>query len=145
ALAGPAVNFVLAGIAGWGWLATHHPLVLSLVLGNLMMGLFNLIPAFPMDGGRVLRSLLARWMGWESASRLSIKIGRVFAWLFVGVGLWSLTASYNPSLLLVGAFLHVALNAEKAQLVAAFWEKTTGNPAWWDRGDGSKPAGLVVP
>lgn len=128
ALAGPAVNFVLAALGGWVWLGTEHGLVLGFVITNIGMGLFNLLPAFPMDGGRVLRALLARRMGWMPASRLAVKIGRVFAWVFLGLGLYL----WHPSLLLVGAFLHVALNAEHARLVALHWERTTGRPPPWE-------------
>jgi len=112
ALAGPAVNFVLSAIAGWGWGATGSTVLLTLATLNLLMGVFNLIPAFPMDGGRVLRALLSQRMGHWRATDLAIRIGRGFAWffLFVGVTMWM------PSLLMVGVFLHFALTAERAQL-----------------------------
>jgi Zn-dependent protease len=141
ALAGPAVNFGLAAIGGWAWLLLDQQVIMAFVAANLIMGVFNLIPAFPMDGGRVLRSVLAKWLGWEEASRLSLKIGRVFAWLFLLAGL----PLKSPSLLMVGAFLHVALNAERAQLVARYWEKTTGQPAWWREGGPSEPSACLVP
>jgi stage IV sporulation protein FB len=129
ALAGPAVNFVLAALGGWIWLGTDGNLLAQTFIAmNVFMGLFNLIPAFPMDGGRVLRATLARHMGWMRASRLAVRIGRGFAWLFlVGGWWWS-----NPSLMLVGVFLHVALNAEKARLVALHWYRETGTHPPWD-------------
>lgn len=128
ALAGPAVNFVLAALAGWAWLATGSVFALGFVWMNLGMGLFNLLPAFPMDGGRVLRATLARRMGFLPASRLAVRVGRVFAWAFLALGVgWK-----HPSLFLVGAFLHVALNAERERLVALHWERTTGRPPPWD-------------
>lgn len=141
ALAGPAVNVVLAAIGGAAYQIYDHPVIMSFVASNLLMGLFNLIPAYPMDGGRVLRSLLAKWLGWDQASRMSIRIGRVFAWVFIGVGLsWQ-----HVSLLMMGVFLHVALNAEKARLVARFWERTTGNPAWWTADDSGSASACLVP
>lgn len=128
AFAGPAVNFVLAAIGGWVWLGTGSNLyVVPFVLTNLIMGLFNLIPAFPMDGGRVLRAILTKWMGFIPASRLSVRIGRVFAWAFLFGGVYW----YNPGLLMVGAFLHIALNSEKARLIDLNWQRTTGSQAWW--------------
>jgi Zn-dependent protease len=127
ALAGPAVNVVLAALAGWAWLLTDQPLVLGFVMTNVGMGLFNLVPAFPMDGGRVLRALLARRMGFLPASKLSVRIGRVFAVAFVAGGLWMV----HPTLVLVGLFLFVALRNEEEQLVARHWEETTGRPPPW--------------
>lgn len=135
ALAGPAVNLGLAAVGGLVMTYTEPFLLVSAVakafaLANLSMGLFNLIPAFPMDGGRVLRSLLARSMGWSRASKLSIRIGRVFAWGFLAYGL----ARQNVGTLMMGVFLHVALNQEQERLVAQHWERSTGRPAPWKTG-----------
>jgi Zn-dependent protease len=136
ALAGPAVNFALVAVFGLLWSIVGGRLVVAMIAVNLMMGLFNLIPAFPMDGGRVLRALLARRMGWVPASMLAIRIGRGFAWAFLGLGL----VFFHPGLLMVGAFLHVALNAEKQRLVHLVWErKRSGKDNWtsktrWGRG-----------
>jgi len=127
AIAGPAVNFVLAALAGWIWLMTDHPIPMALAASNLFMGAFNLLPAFPMDGGRVMRALLAKWMGWLPASRLAVRIGRVFAWGFIAFGV----VYGHPTLPLIGIFLHVALNSEKERLVALHWERTTGRPPPW--------------
>lgn len=132
ALAGPAVNFLLAAVGGWLWFATHSALALGFVISNVGMGLFNLIPAFPMDGGRVLRAVLARRMGWMPASRLAIRIGRVFAWLFI----FSFPLIGSPTLPLVGMFLHVALNSERERLVQLNWERATGRPPPWVAGAG---------
>jgi Zn-dependent protease len=128
ALAGPAVNFVLAAAAGWLYLGTDHPLAMAYVVTNLGMGVFNLLPAFPMDGGRVLRAVLAKNMGFLPASRLAVKIGRVFAWAFLVLSVYF----RHPSLFLVGLFLHVALNGERERLVALHWERTTGRPPPWE-------------
>ena len=141
ALAGPAVNFLLAAIAGWIYLLTSSPWAMIFVISNLGMGAFNLLPAYPMDGGRVLRALLARRMGWLPASRLAVKIGRAFAWAFIPLGLyWQ-----HPSLVLVGIFLHIALNAEKKRLVAIHWEQTTGRPPPWETQEGSSQYAVVQP
>jgi Zn-dependent protease len=89
ALAGPAVNYVLAiplGIA----VATLpegalREFAIPLLFANLMLGTFNLIPAFPMDGGRVLRALLALRKDYLDATRIAVWVGRVVAVIFVVV------------------------------------------------------------
>ncbi len=110
ALAGPAVNMVLAlaalplallGLPGAGFFASI----------NLGMGLFNLVPAFPMDGGRVLRAWWSRRAGALEATRGALKISRAFAWAFAIGGLF-----VSPSLALVGLFLLWATAAEARRL-----------------------------
>ena len=148
AFAGPAVNLVLAAMGGLMLGYTQEgTLVWALArvfaMANLSMGLFNLIPAFPMDGGRILRSLLAKRMGWAPASRLAVRIGRLFSIGFVAAGLaWG-----NWGLVLMGAFLHVALNNEYERLVAQHWQESTGRPAPWAQGSegASEPVGALLP
>ena len=90
ALAGPAVNFVLIGLLmifirfPSHWNQTEFPLTLTellrhLVLINLVMGLFNLVPVFPMDGGRVFRALLATRLPYLRATRIAANTGKVIA------------------------------------------------------------------
>jgi Zn-dependent protease len=92
-LAGPAVNFVIAvaiwmllpadtdssNVAGLAWL---------LMKANLAMGCFNLLPAFPMDGGRILRASLATRMPYLQATRWAANIGKVVCLLGIAVTLW---------------------------------------------------------
>ena len=115
ALAGPAVNYLLIGllVLGFGWpaslaevgLPTHLAEVPhALLLINLMMGVFNLLPAFPMDGGRVLRALLALRFGHARATRWAARSGQaialvcgagaVYASVFLGYNLWMLAALF---------------------------------------------------
>jgi len=94
AIAGPAVNFLLAGA---GLLALTFTYVLGslseggqsflqfFVVANLLQGGFNLLPAFPMDGGRLLRALLGRKGDWLRATETAVRVGRWIAGLmFVG-------------------------------------------------------------
>ncbi len=131
ALAGPAVNFVLAAILGQAWSLTGMTLIGTFALLNLGMGLFNLIPAFPMDGGRVLRAVLVGRMGWYRATDVAIRVGRGFAWLFLVVGV----LKFVPSLVFVALFLHVALSAERRHLTwMAFSRRSQPRwPAGWPR------------
>jgi Zn-dependent protease len=97
AAAGPAVNFVLAALAlpVWALLSAFDvglPLLPDLsgyfILINLVLGIFNLVPAFPTDGGRILRALLARNSDWVVATGRAVAVGRVFAVILGAVGIW---------------------------------------------------------
>lgn len=104
ALAGPAVNVVIAALLYLVLQLLHLPTLMqtdsdTMVLNrysilpyvmtmNIFLAIFNLLPAFPMDGGRVLRSLLALFMRRWKATFVASWIGRLFALTFVGVGLY---------------------------------------------------------
>ena len=75
---------------------------------NLVLAVFNLLPAFPMDGGRVLRALLALTTDRVRATRIAAIAGQVLAF---GMGLFGLVAG-NPMLLLIAFFIFVAAGAE---------------------------------
>jgi stage IV sporulation protein FB len=104
AIAGPLVNFAIAVVMvllnpllGLGGFQDPFRLMLDLernALGavynyvftaNLFLAVFNLIPAFPMDGGRVLRALLASRMNYARATEIAVGVGQTLAWL---IGLW---------------------------------------------------------
>lgn len=138
ALAGPSVNALLA-LAAWGGMALGARGLWPVVLLNAAMGMFNLIPAYPMDGGRVLRALWAGRYGLIDATLRAITVSRVFAWGFL---LLSLTG--RPSLSLVGGFLLLATGAERRQWLemarrleaarrwggAPFWAPAGGPFGW---------------
>ncbi len=104
AIAGPAVNFAIAlvlGVIAFGFgISIVNPLALFgsfsltslfsyLFVYNIILALFNLIPAFPMDGGRILRAVLAMRLDYVVATRIAASIGRGFAILFGIYGLLS--------------------------------------------------------
>ncbi len=120
ALAGPAVSLALgiAGLFGAPFIYPFNPLLAVMVhqIGriNFMLVLFNLIPSFPMDGGRVFRAALVPRLGRLRATRLAAQVGRGFAWIF---GAWALlpllyNGQINFTLLLIAYFIHQAAGAE---------------------------------
>ncbi len=121
ALAGPAVNvvifLVLLALLGPGAFVGLDPTNLTLAslpaqiaTLNLVLALFNLLPAFPMDGGRVLRALLALAMDRAAATRAAAAAGQGLAF---AMGLAGLVVG-NPFLLLIAFFVFVAAGAERA-------------------------------
>ena len=79
---------------------------------NLFLALFNLIPAFPMDGGRVLRALLASHFGYVRATEIAASIGQFVAFALGFIGLM-----YNPLLIFIAIFVYLAASSE-AHMVA---------------------------
>ncbi len=120
ALAGPAANFVLALWFGVLWAVLHpslpfrpvlsgEALVASLFWSNLYLGLFNLIPAYPLDGGRVLRAWWGRRLDYIDATRRAVIVGEVFSLMFMLTGLvWR-----QPWLVVVGLFVFWAAVTEE--------------------------------
>ena len=135
AVAGPMVNVVIwlvltlaLGVDGQirameNIVDPGQGFVARLAAVNLFLVLFNMIPAFPMDGGRVLRALLALSLGRVRATRLAARAGQVMAFLF---GLWGLLAG-NPLLLLIAVFIFFAAGAESSDV--ALKAQTRGIPA----------------
>jgi len=124
AIAGPMVNFVIAlilyiiirpslhYILGLNLaVITPENFFIMLLMANLTLGLFNLIPAFPMDGGRILRALLALFQPREKATKLAAAVGFVIALGFIFIGLF-----YNPVLIFIGAFIILAAFSESAMV-----------------------------
>lgn len=124
ALAGPAVNVVIAIVLFLGFGVTISEqnalvqdsgasLAAHLAMVNAFLVIFNLIPAFPMDGGRVLRALLAYRLGFSRATQIAATVGQGFAFVLGAIGLVS-----NPLLLFIAVFvwLGAAGEAHAAQL-----------------------------
>jgi stage IV sporulation protein FB len=119
AIAGPAVNVVIAVVlmafAGAHLDAQHLAAVESTKAGlidrlaavNLFLAAFNMIPAFPMDGGRVLRALLAAKVGFVRATEIAATIGQWVAFALGFLGLFG-----NPLLIFIAIFVYLAAASE---------------------------------
>lgn len=79
---------------------------------NLVLALFNLLPAFPMDGGRILRSILAGRMGFQRATKIAVNFGHAFALLFGYIGLMN----GRIILLIIAVFIYMAASGEEMQV-----------------------------
>jgi Zn-dependent protease len=123
ALAGPAVNLAIALALGLGlrlagaWdsdaqmSAMGGPFLQRLVVVNVWIMAFNLLPAFPMDGGRVLRALLATRMDYMAATHIAANIGQAMAFAFGLLGLL-----WNPFLIFIALFVWIGAAAEASMV-----------------------------
>lgn len=119
AIAGPLVNVAIAGVlvailgsyTAMGQLADvedpQSGFLARLAGVNVFLVLFNMIPAFPMDGGRVLRAALASRLSWSRATQIAATIGQGLAFVFGFAGLF-----YNPLLIFIAIFVYLAATAE---------------------------------
>lgn len=152
AVAGPAVNFLIAAVLGFAlagisiirillWPDTAGPVLggsflFHLLLSNVVLAFFNLIPAFPMDGGRVLRALLTLGLGRLRATQVAANVGLVLALAIAAVPvLLSVVVGvpFAPVLMLVGLFVVVAGRFElqmvrRAEAASADEELPTAEP-----------------
>lgn len=124
-LAGPSVNLIIALVL-WVYLKIsgqlpdlsamsnsqdmlQTPFLFNLFFANLVLAVFNLIPAFPMDGGRVLRAVLSFFTNRTKATRIAASIGQFLAIIFVFLGFF-----YNFWLVFIGLFIYLGAGGEAA-------------------------------
>lgn len=119
AVAGQAVNVAIAavlfvGLAVTGGFTPPEEITVTsgsfwqrLMVLNIFLVAFNLLPAFPMDGGRILRALLSTRLGRRRATAIAANVGQGMAILFVIVGFL-----YNPFLIFIGIFVYLGAQAE---------------------------------
>lgn len=128
AIAGPLVNVAIG--AGLGLLLLvlgyarielsleQQRFLLGLLVMNVFLLAFNMLPAFPMDGGRVLRALLARKLEYVRATRIAARVGQGMALLFIAAGAFGYMMGFHiltrplPMLVLIGAFIFVGARNE---------------------------------
>ena len=111
AIAGPLNNLLMIFIALllhavglWSDGLTHF-----FIKGNLTIGFFNLLPALPLDGGRILRAAMSREQGYRAATEVSIRMSYLLATVLIVLGLFSLwVGSLNLAYVMLGSFLMLA-------------------------------------
>src|SRR5881296_3938843 len=109
AAAGPAVTAFIGG-GSWSYAPTTQTSIPDVLFTiNVVLLLFNLLPAFPMDGGRVLRALLATRLSYARATQIAASIGQGCAFVFGFLGLFS-----NPFLLFIALFVYIGASQEAA-------------------------------
>lgn len=133
AFAGPLVNIILALMTGFFVTVPSNPDALSAQLSggvngtnfllnffivNLALAIFNLIPAFPMDGGRVLRALLSFKFKRHIATKIAARIGQLLALGFIFLGFFS-----NPFLIFIGLFVIMGAQMETEYTESKFFLK----------------------
>ena len=125
AIAGPLTSLLLGvTLLGVSLIITTQTLTLAILTTftgnfltdlaalNILLGTFNLIPAFPMDGGRVFRALLAERLKYSDATRYAVYLGKIFGIAMVLIGF-----IYNFFLILVGIFVYIGASEEAEQTI----------------------------
>ncbi len=146
AVAGPAVNVVIALLIG-AWLTLtgvpdtslnqpadilQQEFLLQLLVINIGFVLFNLLPAFPMDGGRVLRSLLQLRTNRLEATRIAARVSRYFAFAMIVVGIF-----FSWTLPIIGIFVLIGSSQELLAANMEMLQRQERTGAWDDGSNGS--------
>jgi Zn-dependent protease/CBS domain-containing protein len=123
-LVGPLINLAIAGIlyaiiGRWTGIGvpnlqpdSSRSFLAGLIGVNIMLAIFNLIPAFPMDGGRVLRGILAMKMDYVTATSVAVTVGQILAMSFIFYGIF-----FNWWIAIIGLFLYIGAGGEKQQVI----------------------------
>jgi Zn-dependent protease/CBS domain-containing protein len=123
AIAGPIVSVALGGAAyaavrvvpsGGLALEVARFVLAYLAVMNVVLAAFNLLPGFPMDGGRILRALLARSRPHARATQQAARVGQLFA---IGLGLFGLLAGFRILLIVLAFFIYIAASSESTRTV----------------------------
>ncbi|ATW90105.1 Zn-dependent protease [Halohasta litchfieldiae] len=117
AIAGPVVSVLVGVVSFIAFMLTPANLsAVQFVLGylavmNIGLAIFNMLPGFPMDGGRVLRALLARKRPHAQATQMAAEVGKIFAFMLGLLGLFA----FSPLFILLAFFIYIAASGEAQQ------------------------------
>ncbi len=125
AIAGPLFSLILAGLFYLLHTNAQNPIItvtaLYLAQLNLILAIFNLVPGFPLDGGRAFRAILyAYYKDLKKATKIAATVGKLFAGFLIIVGIFGLTSGYGANgvwLVLLGGFLYLIANVSYEQVV----------------------------
>lgn len=118
AMAGPAANLLAVAVVMAVVQGAEEPTTLIFIRANLTLMAFNLLPALPLDGGRMLRSHLTGWIPFYRATQTVVITGSICGFLLLGLGAWGLIQGrINPTIIAAAVFLLYNAYVEKKQLL----------------------------
>lgn len=123
AVAGPIISLLLSGFFYFLFPYNNpaNSYVEIFITVNFLLGVFNLLPALPMDGGRILRALLSPRVGYKKATRSTAWLGKIIALSFIGYGGYETYLAQNGiNYMVVGSLLFWAANREEKHLIYSF-------------------------
>lgn len=151
AWAGPLANFLFTGIAMIFYANSYYlgplneEMVLFFIRANLVLAFFNLIPALPLDGGKILRSALVPHFNYRRATEIATRLGKVLAvFIFAGgLAAW-FYGHFNITILLVAVFIFLAASAEQNLAVYVFLRSLGAKEREMRRRGGLKGEQIIV-
>ncbi len=143
-VSGPLMNLII-GMSTLFFVRNKEGLLYFFAMGNMMIGTFNLIPAFPFDGGRILQMVLGNLNGILNANKIIVKISSVVSWILVLVGILQVVLfPFNISIFCCGIYLRKIIQTEKLKMTFEFYKNMVAKSTKIKNGNIVKVKTLVV-